>query len=120
MSQQNKAKDDSELRKKTDGERAATVGGWHPIGTGVVFPEPVSVGGGGGATAHVNYFGRCLLDDHDRALPGVRDDGTWMGEFHTFASGALGDIADHTDGQAFLMRELHGVYVGPIDPASVS
>jgi hypothetical protein len=111
---------DEELRKKSDGERVATVGQWHPIGTGVVFPEQVAIGGGGGFTDHVNYFARCALTNHDASLPGIQADGTWIGTFHTLPSGALADIADHADGQAFLMRELHGTSVGPIDPASVS
>jgi hypothetical protein len=85
-----------------------------------VFEGDVMVGGGGGFTGHVNYFGRCTLTDHDRSLPGIQGDGTWAGTFHTFASQALQDIGDHADGQAFLMRELHGTVIGPIDPASVS
>ncbi len=110
---------DTELRKLTDGRRVATVGHWHHIGNAVVLEEPVAVGGGG-FVDHVNYFGRCGLTDHDPSLPGRQDDGTWIGQFHTLASGALADIADHGDGQAFLMRSLHGTVVGPIDPASVS
>ena len=111
---------DNEIRKKTDGRRMGSFVHWHHIGDGIIFDDAVTVGGGGGFAGHVNYFGRCLLTDHDRSLPGVQPDGTWSGTFHFPAAGALEDIAQHADGSAFLMMSLHGTIAGPIDPASVS
>jgi hypothetical protein len=108
----------NEIRKKADGRRMGTVVHWHHLGDGIIFDEEVHVGGGG-FTGHANYFGRCMLTNHDPALPGVQPDGTWSGPFQFPASRALTDIAEHADGSAFLMMSLHGTVVGPIDPASV-
>jgi hypothetical protein len=96
--------------------RVGLVAHWHQD-TAIVFPDEVSVGGGG-FVGHAQWGARCGDTDHPSSLPGVQPDGRWLAEFHDRPEQAFEDAAEHSDGHAIVMRRFGGAVVGPVDPNS--
>jgi hypothetical protein len=103
------------VRNNDSGVASVSWGGGFPAQ--VQFSQGVSVDTGGGFTGHAWWAARCMDTNHPDTLPGVLPDGTWKGDLRESPGRAFQDAGQHSDGEAYVVRNFGGTEVGPINPS---